>query len=397
MKKQIEKNNFLDLKLINDFRQVINEHNAVFVNDIGLKNKYDLICVFLDRMTTAVKFLNEQSIPFEEETDFINFMVYACLIYDGINKLSENIYQKKPALSERKKLALAANIYGKPYFTDSNCLTDYVFFEFLRSLSFAHPYETDSRKRSFMDKGELFRSPWVISQSFNIKEYNVGVRIYSSKDGEITDLTVPFRELKSFVSDVYSNLNDFIKWAKEEIFQREKEWKKIKINRNQKPLMILESIKAILESRFVSTDSIDTAISYLMCSVSDVSNLKSVNLFKDAIIDSVGAVCNCVETLDYEGMECALELLYAIPDKISNNTCYQLEKIFCYLDEKSEYLDPFSNESWGLTQAKHFAEGFAKKWVFIDVDNLPYSEIKLLVRTACYLEKIEQEKEEKNL
>lgn len=65
-------------------------------------------------------------------------------------------------------------------------------------------------------------------------------------------------------------------------------------------------------------------------------------------------------------------------------------KIFYYLDERSEIIDPYSNEAWGLKQAEDFANGFAKKWVKIDVETMQYDEIKLLIYTACYLERKEQ-------
>ena len=72
---------------------------------------------------------------------------------------------------------------------------------------------------------------------------------------------------------------------------------------------------------------------------------------------------------------------------------YQLEKIFCYLEERSKVIDPYSNEAWGLKQAEFFANEFAKKWVTINVQSMQYDEIKLLVSTACYLEAKEQNNE----
>lgn len=71
---------------------------------------------------------------------------------------------------------------------------------------------------------------------------------------------------------------------------------------------------------------------------------------------------------------------------------YQLEKIYSYLDERSEYIDPASDEYWGLQQAYAFSQEFAKKWVKIDVKTMQYDEIKLLVAVACFMEQNEQEK-----
>ena len=45
-----------------------------------------------------------------------------------------------------------------------------------------------------------------------------------------------------------------------------------------------------------------------------------------------------------------------------------------------------------LQQAKNFFEAFAKKWVNIDVDKMSRTEIQLLVRLACFMEKNAEEK-----
>ena len=65
---------------------------------------------------------------------------------------------------------------------------------------------------------------------------------------------------------------------------------------------------------------------------------------------------------------------------------YQLEKIFCNLGDYSS-----SDVLFGLRQAQYFSEGFAKKWVKIDINSMSHTEIQLLVRTACYLERREQQ------
>ena len=72
---------------------------------------------------------------------------------------------------------------------------------------------------------------------------------------------------------------------------------------------------------------------------------------------------------------------------------YQLEKIYSYLDTRSEVIDKASNEYWGLKQAYDFSKEFAKKWVKIDIKTMQYDEIKLLVAVACYFESQEQKKQ----
>ena len=68
------------------------------------------------------------------------------------------------------------------------------------------------------------------------------------------------------------------------------------------------------------------------------------------------------------------------------NANYELEKIRCNLNIET----PQINQDFGLSCAKSFYEQFANKWVDIDVDNMDYKEIKLLVNIACYLGKQEE-------
>ena len=70
------------------------------------------------------------------------------------------------------------------------CPTDDKFFEYLRSIMFAHPFETNRPK--FFMKHEIQYSPWVIANNpatkFRGIKDGVGVRIYSNKFDEIKDL-----------------------------------------------------------------------------------------------------------------------------------------------------------------------------------------------------------------
>ena len=75
--------------------------------------------------------------------------------------------------------------------------------------------------------------------------------------------------------------------------------------------------------------------------------------------------------------------------------CRADRKILCKAFNKAKdngLQDGSSNELWGLQQAKNFSEAFAKKWVSIDVDKMSHTEIQLLVRVACFMEKNEEER-----
>lgn len=249
-----------------------------------------------------------------------------------------------------------------------------------------------------MEDGEIQMCPWVIidksGMTCRIKN-PVGIRIYSNKfEDDLQDILFSFDDVKAYIKSRYKCLKEITKWAKEELEKHIEEWKKRKINRNQDPVDILTEIKSVLTDRFQDASSIENLVVYLTCPISVEENRENVLKFRQAIIDVISAICDSVDNLDCESMEQIVGKLFAYPRKMHKMAHYQLEKIFSYLRDRSETIDPYSNEAWGLKQAGDFANGFAKKWVKIDVDTMQYDEIKLLVYTACYLERKEQEAEE---
>ena len=385
---------YLDESLIWDLHNVI-ESSDIFMSEEPLKHKYNLFCAFKDRMFSAVKYLNAHSNPPKTEEGFINFLVYAAIVRDGIMKLYENLYGEKPPFIGEKKYFLDVRTYTEKYFSKETQPTDDDFFEYLRAMAFAHPYETSKRGRPFLKDGEIQMCPWVIIGgslfSQGIKN-PVGIRIYSNKfEDDLQDILFSFDNVKAYIKSRYKCLKEITKWAKEELEKHIEEWKKKKIDRNQEPAAILTEIKSVLTDRFQDTYSIEELLKYMICPISIEDNRENVLKFRKAIIDAIPGICDSVDNLDCELMEQIVGKLFAYPRKMHKMAHYQLEKIFYYLQKRSETIDPYSNEAWGLKQAGDFANGFAKKWVKIDVDTMQYDEIKLLVNTACYLERKEQE------
>lgn len=395
--KKVETNEkpFLDKQKIHEFMELIN-NNEMFTNRSDLLLLYNLICTFKDRMFSAVDYLNKHCNCPTTEEDFVVFLVYACMIYDGFNKMHENLLHQVPPYKGKKKFFKYAKHYKEYFFNDDTCPTDDVFLEYLRAMAFAHPYEVSYRGRPFLEKNEKHYCPWVMVNSrmnFDDIKDSVGIRTYTSRDqNEIIDLTFSFKSLKGYIKSIYDTFPALIKWAKDVISGQKAEWKQTKVNRKQDAVSVLNEVKSILESRFANVYSIDKAISYLTCATTIATNSNNVELFRKRIIECIPAVCDSVDDLDYEKMEDALAILCETPKVMHQIAHYQLEKIYSYLDERSDYIDPASNEYWGLQQAYNFSQEFAKNWVTIDVRTMQYDEIKLLVAVACYLEKEKQNK-----
>lgn len=385
---------YLDESLIWDLHNVI-ESSDIFMSEEPLKHKYNLFCAVKDRMFSAVKYLNEHSNPPKTEEEFINFLVYAVIVRDGIMKLYENLYGKKPPFIGEKKYFLNVRTYSAKYFSDETQPTDDDFFEYLRAMAFAHPYETSKRGRPFFQDGEIHICPWVIinrtGMSCEIKN-PVGIRVYSNKfENSLLDILFSFDDVKAYVKSRFECLKEITKWVNQELDKHVKEWKKKKIDRKQEPVAVLKEIKSLLDERFQDTCSIDELLAYFVCPLSVEENRENVLKFRQAIIDVIPCICDSVDNLDYDSMEEEIGKLFDYPRNMHQMAYYELQKIFCYLQDRSTTIDPYSNEEWGLKQANFFANEFAKKWVKIDVETMAYDEIKLLVRTACYLERKEQE------
>lgn len=379
---------FFDTALLREFREVVNSSN-VFSDIPKYKNLWNLMCVLMDRLDSAVHYLNDHINQPNSEEEFVFFMVYASMLRDGIYKFYENIYKVKPKTIDNKKWFAKAHDYSKNLFCNDNCPTDDVFFEYLRALSFAHPYGVDNRSgRVFMDKNEIHLSPWVISHCVLGKEKDdVGLRVYSSNDDGLKDIFVRFYNLKKYLLERYNLINNFIKWGKEEIIKQNNLWMERKIDRTGTPVAILNNICRTLDERFISHYSIDEAIKILNSVFEEEININAVGVLKSKILASINSLCDCVDSLDYEEMEEQLNFLYERPDNLHQHAHYELEKIYDYLrDERGSCL-PGSNEEWGLIQACNFYESYAKKYVYIDFKEMSNLQIKTLITASLVLGK----------
>lgn len=380
---------FLDKSLARDFREAINA-SPIFHKHPTYKAHFNLACAVMDRLETCVFYLNEhQDYPHTEE-EFLQFIMFACMLMDavkqilldlGIDKKKQPVFDGADNYANFKSVCKNAPLQ----LTDEQCPTDDEFWEYFRSITFAHPFGTDRPK--FLEERETQYSPWVIVHTGgpvyrNISE-PIGVRIYSSTRDQIMDLVMPFSVIKGYIKSRYERISLATKWAKEQIALIHTQWKKEKIDRNQPPENMLLNIRDILKMRYVDADTIGIAYEYLTCKTTNPRNDNSVRAFRDAICDILPKMCDAVESLDYEELESLLDSVVRLrPVEMHAMAGYQLEKIFCYLH------DGIASENvyWAQVQADAFSKEFASKWVVMDAWMMSFDEIKLLTQTACYIE-----------
>lgn len=384
---------FLNGKLCNELRDAINA-SPIFADDEQYHPLFNLICAAMDRIDTCVEYLNSHSGYPDTEENFICFVMFACMVTDGVKKLLENVSKQKSRYINDKK-------YFKKYCmdrplccTEEECPTDDKFFEHFRSLVFAHPYET-SRNKVFKERFGMQVSSWVSVNKHRHFFYDfpqpIGVKIYTEKkdkDGNDTQfIMLSFSDLKAYIASRYEEIVIVTNWAKNATINAENEWRKKKVNRNQEPIEILKEIKQICEQRYQEVYTIQDIIDYMECAISDDRNYEAVKQYRDYICSKLDELCDAVDELNYElQADIELGMVSFSPKNMHEMFHYQKEKIFDFLREKSYVIKPGSNEEWGLIQTENFYKEFAHKWVYMKPYEMNYTEIQLLVTTACYLE-----------
>jgi len=381
---------FLNPDVYREFRNAFNE-TPLFMYNEEYKTCFNLFCAVTDRLESCIEYLNGHAETPKTEEDFLSFVMFSCMVLDAVKHVLKQL-----DIEKIDKIDYFQNIcLSKPLNIEKHkCPTDDKFFEYLRSIMFAHPFETNRPK--FFMKHEIQYSPWVIANNpatkFRGIKDGVGVRIYSNKFDEIKDLIFSFDVLKKYIKSQYLLLDLATEKVKEIVSLKEIEWKKHKINRSLDYLDILKEIKDILKLRHEEYYDVETVIRYMGCKNTLKENLTSVERFKQGIIEIIPDLCDAIDSLNYEMATEKLDyILHQRPWKMHSMANYQLGKIYCDLNE----TQIVSKREWALEQVELFSKEFAKKWVTIISQEMSFDEIKLLVTVSCYLEKIEQEKEKR--
>lgn len=387
MEKQLLKAEpFLDCKLISDLRNVINSSN-IFYKSEKLVAHWNLLCTFMDRMDSAVSYLNSHSLQPASEEEFVFFMVYAAMVYDGIVMVFKKIIGRDPTVARHKKWFKDALNYNNPVFNEQNCPTDEDFFEYLRALSFAHPFGIDKRganKRPFMEEKEIRYSPWVFAKGFFNRDC-VGVRVYTDLNGKTIDTFIPFDSLKGFLEEWYSQTKSLTSWAHERIQEFEDQWKKRKVKTTGSGAEILQDILDILEERYVDDKwPFDEAFNFLTFRFHE-GNEAALAKIASKIDEAIPAACICIDELDLETACIFLDFIGERPKGLHDSAYYELGKIFNYVPDENEFDQCDSDVYWGLEEARDFYDRYGSKYVTIDFNTFSGKEIKLLTRAACIL------------
>ena len=380
LKKRVHRKQFFDVAYIDDFRKIMN--TPYFQKSKAYSLKFNLCCAVADRLNTCVAYLNKRLKHPKTEEDFLSFLMFACMMRDAVETILEE-FGVLPNCQGEEQFQFFKDVYvnSKVYNSEKDVPTDDDFFEYFRSLTFAHPVDTKRAKFLHKELKEKHYCPFVLINRFWGDPECVGARIYTNVSKDILDVYIPFERLKNYLKFKYEQLSLATDYLKQKHLDLESSWKEDKINRNLPPLEILQEIKEKLEQRCEETYNVSELILFLKYKPSLKQNEKSTLEYQRAIIDCLPSLCEAVEQLDYEKMHSVFETVLYVRPRSAERFNYQLGCIYADLNSATDA----ARYSYTLGCVRWVVEAFAHEWVDINED-MPADEIRFLISAACYLE-----------
>ena len=272
-------------------------------------------------------------------------------------------------------------VNSKVYNPEKDIPTDDKFFEYFRSLTFAHPVETNRAKFLCKELNEKHYCPFVLINRFRGDPECVGARIYTNVSKDVLDVYVPFERIKNYLKFKYEQLSLATNYLNQKYLDLKTHWKREKVNRNLTPLEILQEIRDKLEQRCEETYGIPELILFLKYGSSLKKNEKSTLEYQKAIISCLPSLCDAVEQLDYDKLYSVIESVLYVRPKNVEKVDYQLGCIYADLNSATDdarYLYTLGCVQWVV-------DSFAHKWVDIK-EEMSADEKRFLISAACYLE-----------
>lgn len=376
-------NHPIDEKIYQEFRKALNASN-VFGCEKEYVELYNLGYALLDRMEKCVGYINAHMMIPNSEEEFLLLMMYGSMIVDAVKLVLHLLEVEHPYTRDSQTTySYFADVCEEHnlILPDGKIPTDDKVWEYIRSLSFAHPFETSRAK--FLKKGETQYSPAIIpyaeSQLWQTNaEPTVDVMIYSTAFPEIKHLNIPYDGVIGYIGSRYQLLSLGTEKIKQIIEEKKQEWAKQKVEIGANAIDTLKSAISIMENRHEETELGDLVLLLEVQSTFEENRLQ-IRAYQSKIESTIPQIVTFVESLDTDGLNNYLEQILQITKPKYGGADYQIQKIFSGLNQHADKRE----QKWGLKQADAFYKSCGYKWVKIDVSQMGNEEIKLLVRIAC--------------
>ncbi len=376
----------LDKELCGKLRDVVNSTN-IFYEDAFEKKNYNSLCAMMDRVDESMDYILAHTDVPKTNDELLLVLNHISILTGAIKQLFDRLKLGYKEIEKDLPRHLQCICTKEPFnFSADQIPRDDTVFEYIRSISFAHPLDTN--------QGYLVRqihddhcSPFLMIDRVLCYKDHVGVYVYSNRSYDTFSIQFPYNILLAYAYERFKLIAYIIDALKQKIENKEKIWKARKVNRTNSPLEILEDILSIQEERYERPYEVRSLISILTCPCTLPENQESLDKVRQAVIDIIPPLCDATDDMDGELFYNVADTVIGVrPKQTYEIFFYHMEKIFSYLTDRANYMDKI----WGLRQADEFSKEFAKKWVKIDVNTMEFEEIKVLVMVACYLETQEQ-------
>lgn len=386
----------------------------VFSLDEKLKRQYHLVCVMNDRISDAIAYLNQHDKCAPQTLkEYYAFMTFADNLYEGV-KL---VYEKIVASNSKKTWHELCDAIRPRFFckgtskellklTKGERLPDNMFFRYLRSLSFAHPFRTTDfrfiNKRGRMPKdeknGDIHYCPLVkvgddvglIPQGWDRSD-TIEFIAYTDKRHKFVIFHVSYTAILRFLKSRYELLFLVVEHINGVLETIHDKWRKRKIGRDYPPVQILTNLIKRLHSRCMRTDEIEEMVRFLSAKVNQryPRNIRNVALFKRAIIDVIPRLCDCFDAQDNEGFYSAAQRILNpdVPSYTGSRATRKYQMVINHRDRIITCLTERTfNRGYLCFGVANLKQSFVSKWVTLNDKVMSVQEIWLLVCTAWYLE-----------
>ena len=383
---------FLSTRIATELRETV-LHNQFLADEIDYHSFINLLYAIMDRIDSCVEYLNNHDKHPETEMDFLSFIMTSCIIIDAV----PIFFQLAEKSSLKTEIRIKSDENSKGFFQatceknknknvrgpfPNECPTDDKFFEYIRSLIFAHPFETS--RSHVIPQNTTQYSPFILVDTTLIPSHNdkdeIGIRIYSDDKEQEKIIYISFKSIKAYIKHKYNHLSMIKDWINEQVAIVHNRWKQRKVRRNIPVEDILLDIKEICKERNIEyIGDIEELYNFFVYPITDImENRKNIIIYRNAIRDLVPLICDAVDAID-------TETLYTLPNKVLFPSKIQNTSLnFDYwvgiirkgndsLFEASAKIFVQETESWG--------------WFKLDLEKMDPEEIRLLVSATCYLQK----------
>ena len=312
----------LDFKLINIFRDKVNEEEYVFFKyrNVNGEDQWSRICSAMDWITVGMEYIQsvkEGGRSTQQSMEMYAYISSIDVVWEAIRQLHYVFFQT----------------LDTPFWGEQECFSDKVFqssddnhyFKEIRAAFGAHPVDLKVKNGG---KKEKFFASW--SGSF-LGGYDV--LLYNGKvGGGYLKMSLDPKELDLFLEKRYSHLKKLIDEIDRQYINFKNEMIKKAIPKNQDVVSQLETLKDEAEKRNFSgiNGCIQKLIIIFSTKITNQENERMVLSYRELLDSLVQDIYFSLQNMDFEELDDSL--LYERTNKLSNGYGYYIEKLMEYIN-----------------------------------------------------------------